>query len=169
MLDVLKKKGLDTIAVGKISDIFAGRGVSEGRLTHSNKEGMEATLSLADRDFCGLCFVNLVDFDMLYGHRNDVDGYARAYAEFDAWLPSFIEKMREDDLLMITADHGCDPATESTDHSREYVPLVVYGKNIKPVNLGTRQCFGDIGATICDIFGAENLLSGNSFASEIID
>ena len=168
MLDVLKKNGLDTVAVGKISDIFAGKGVTEAYLTHSNKEGMETTLSLADKDFTGLCFVNLVDFDMLFGHRNDVDGYAAAYSEFDKWLPDFIGKMKEGDVLMITADHGCDPATESTDHSREHIPLVIYGEKVSPVNLGTRTGFGDIAVTVCDIFGAENSLSGNSFADEII-
>jgi phosphopentomutase len=168
MLDVLKNNGLSTVAVGKIRDIFAGKGVTEAYLTHSNKEGMETALTLADKDFRGLCFINLVDFDMLYGHRNDVDGYAAAYAEFDAWLPSFLSKMREDDVLMITADHGCDPATESTDHSREYIPLVIYGDKVTPVNLGTRECFGDIAATICDVFGLENDLEGVSFADEII-
>ena len=168
MLDVLKRNGLDTIAVGKISDIFAGKGVSEAHLTHSNREGMETTLSLADKDFTGLCFVNLVDFDMLYGHRNDVDGYAAAYSEFDKWLPDFIAKMGEGDVLMITADHGCDPATESTDHSREHIPLVIYGDKVIPENLGTRKCFGDIAVTVCDIFGLENSLAGNSFADEII-
>ena len=168
MLDLFKKNGLDSIAVGKISDIFAGRGVTEAYLTHSNKEGMETTLTLADKDFNGICFVNLVDFDMLFGHRNDIDGYARAYSEFDAWLGGFIPKMREGDLLMITADHGCDPATPSTDHSREYVPLLMYGKMVKPQNLGTRTGFGDIAATVCDIFGVENALEGNSFADEIL-
>ena len=168
MLDVLKKNGLSTVAVGKISDIFAGKGVTEAHLTHSNKEGMETALALVDKDFDGLCFINLVDFDMIYGHRNDVDGYAKAYAEFDAWLPSFIAKMKDTDLLMITADHGCDPATESTDHSREHIPLVIYGDKVTPVNLGTRKGFCDIAATVCDIFGAENELSGTSFADEII-
>lgn len=168
MLDVLKNNGFDTIAVGKISDIFAGKGVSEAHLTHSNKEGMEIAASLAKKDFGGICFVNLVDFDMLYGHRNDVDGYASAYAEFDAWLPEFISNMREGDILMVTADHGCDPSTASTDHSREYIPLVIYGDQITPVNLGTRNGFCDIAATVCDIFGVENSLEGNSFAKEIL-
>ena len=168
MLDVLKKNGFDTVAVGKISDIFAGKGVTEAHLTHSNREGMETALALANKDFTGLCFVNLVDFDMLFGHRNDVDGYAAAYSEFDAWLPGFIAKMRESDLLMITADHGCDPATESTDHSREHIPLVIYGDKVIPENLGTRTGFCDIAATVCDIFGAENTLAGVSFADEII-
>ena len=168
MLDLLKKNGFDTVAVGKISDIFAGIGVTEAHLTHSNKEGMEVALALTDKDFHGLCFVNLVDFDMVYGHRNNVDGYAKAYSEFDAWLPSFIEKMKVDDLLMITADHGCDPATESTDHSREYVPLVIFGERVKNVNLGTRQGFCDISATVCQLFGVKGDLCGESFADIII-
>ncbi len=168
MLDLLKKNGFDTVAVGKISDIFAGVGVTEAHLTHSNKEGMDTALALTDKDFHGLCFVNLVDFDMVYGHRNNVDGYAKAYSEFDAWLPSFIEKMKEDDLLMITADHGCDPATESTDHSREYVPLVIFGERVKNVNLGTRQGFCDISATVCQLFGVKGDLCGESFADIII-
>ena len=168
MLDVLKNSGFDTVAVGKIRDIFAGCGVSEAYITHSNKEGMETTLALADKDFNGLCFVNLVDFDMLYGHRNDVDGYAKAYSEFDAWLPLFTAKMKDGDVLMITADHGCDPATPSTDHSREYIPLVIYGERVNPVNLGTRKGFCDIAATVCDIFGVANELSGKSFADEIL-
>jgi len=168
MLDLLKKNGFDTVAVGKISDIFAGVGVTEAHLTHSNKEGMEIALALTDKDFHGLCFVNLVDFDMVYGHRNNVDGYAKAYSEFDAWLPSFIGKMKEDDILMITADHGCDPATESTDHSREYVPLVIFGKRVKNVNLGTRQGFCDISATVCQLFGVKGDLCGEDFADIII-
>ncbi len=125
MLDKLKARGYDTISVGKINDIFASRGVSSSTPTANNAEGMDVTLSITDKDFCGLCFVNLVDFDMVYGHRNDVDGYTNAINEFDAWLEKFIDKMREDDLLIITADHGCDPSTPSTDHSREYVPLLI--------------------------------------------
>ena len=168
MLDFISASGLDTIAVGKIRDIFAGKGVSEAIVTHSNTEGMTETLRLADRDFNGLCFVNLVDFDMYYGHRNDVDGYARATAEFDAWLPSFTEKMRDGDLLMITADHGCDPATESTDHSREYVPLLIHGKNVANVNLGTLFGFSHIAATVCDLLGVEYTGEGESLAKKIL-
>ncbi len=125
MLDKLKARGYDTISVGKINDIFASRGVSSSTPTSNNSEGMDVTLSITDMDFCGLCFVNLVDFDMVYGHRNDIDGYTNAINEFDAWLEKFLDKMRKDDLLIITADHGCDPSTPSTDHSREYVPLLI--------------------------------------------
>ena len=167
MLDYVKKAGLDTIAVGKIRDIFAGKGVTRAVLTHSNREGMEATLALEKEDFHGLCFVNLVDFDMLYGHRNDVDGYARAYAEFDAWLPEFLSGMRENDVLMITADHGCDPATPSTDHSREYIPLVIAGRKIRPVNLGTLQGFSHIAATVCGLLGVAYGGAGINYASQI--
>ncbi|MBQ2811622.1 MAG: phosphopentomutase [Clostridia bacterium] len=141
VLDELKEKGLDVISVGKISDIFAGVGITEAYRTANNTEGMAKTLEMLDKDFNGLCFTNLVDFDMLYGHRNDVDGYAKAIAEFDNWLPSFIDKMQETDLLIITADHGCDPSTQSTDHSREYVPVLIYGKNENSVNLGTIDGF----------------------------
>jgi phosphopentomutase len=168
MLNFLAEEGLDTIAVGKIRDIFAGSGISEAYPTHSNKEGMDEALRLADKDFNGLCFINLVDFDMLYGHRNDVDGYAKAISEFDTFLPSFINKMREDDILMITADHGCDPATESTDHSREYVPLIVLGEHVKSENLGTLDGFSGIAATVCDLLNAKYSGEGESFSSRII-
>ena len=154
MLDQLKEKGYDCIAVGKIFDIFAGKGITEHVYTAGNAEGMQRTLEYQSRDFEGLCFINLVDYDMLYGHRNDIDGYAKALTAFDEWLPRFLANMRPDDILMITADHGCDPGyTVSTDHSREYTPLVVYGKKIAPVNLGTRKTFADIGATVLDYFG----------------
>ena len=145
VLDILKDAGFDVIGVGKIGDIFAMSGITESFPTHSNREGMEKTLELADRDFNGLCFVNLVDFDMLYGHRQDAEGYANALSEFDSWIPSFIEKMNEDDVLMITADHGCDPSDNSTDHTREYIPLIVYGKSVTPENLGTLSGFANIG------------------------
>lgn len=148
LLDVLKNNGKTVYAVGKIYDIFAGRGMTGHVFTHSNTEGMQKTLEMLDTDFDGLCFTNLVDFDMLYGHRQDIDGYARAFAEFDGWLPSFTEKMRDGDVLMITADHGCDPGDESTDHSREYTPLIMFSRSIKPVNYGTRQTFADIAATV---------------------
>ena len=144
MLDRLKAKGLDVISVGKISDIFAARGVTESHPTKSNQEGMDVTLSLQDKDFHGLCFVNLVDFDMNFGHRNDPHGYANALTKFDIRLGEFLPKMREDDLLIITADHGCDPVTPSTDHSREYVPVFVVGKNVKPEDLGTLDGFANV-------------------------
>lgn len=167
MLDNLKEAGKDVIAVGKISDIFAGSGVTEKYFTKDNNEGMEKTFELADKDFEGLCFVNLVDFDMLYGHRNDVDGYAKAYTEFDKWLETFLPKLREDDILMITADHGCDPSTPSTDHSREFIPLLIFGDKIVPKNLGIRKTYSDIGKTIEDYFGVNSDISGTSFLKEI--
>ncbi|MBQ9879151.1 MAG: phosphopentomutase [Clostridia bacterium] len=168
MLDCISESGLDCIAVGKIYDIFAGRGTTEHIYTAGNTDGMAKTLEYADRDFEGLCFVNLVDFDMLYGHRNNVDGYAGALAEFDGWLSGFLPKLREDDILMITADHGCDPGyTCSTDHSREYIPLIVYGKRVRPVNLGTRTGFCDIGRTVLDYLGVEGKIQGESFLSRI--
>ena len=168
MLDYIKDAGLDSIAVGKIYDIFAGHGVTDHTYTSGNTDGMAKSLAIADRDFHGLCFINLVDFDMLYGHRNNVDGYAAALTEFDGWLDSFLPKMREDDILMITADHGCDPGyTCSTDHSREYIPLIVYGRHIRPVNLGTMTGFGRIGATVMDYLGVEGEIEGESFLGDI--
>ena len=154
MLDRLGQAGLDTIGVGKIYDIFAGKGISETYRTTGNTNGMEVTRVLAEKDFHGLCFVNLVDFDMMYGHRNDVTGYTLALNEFDRWLGDFLPLMRRGDVLMITADHGCDPATPSTDHSREYTPLLIYGNQIPAgVNLGTKKGFCRIAATVCDLFG----------------
>lgn len=166
MLDLLSEKGFDTISVGKIYDIFAGKGITEKQYTTGNADGMEKTMMLADRDFRGLCFVNLVDFDMVYGHRNDVAGYAKALSAFDQWLGDFLKKLREDDLLILTADHGCDPSTPSTDHSRECTPMLLYGENIEPVNLGTRESFSDISATVLDVFDVEQgNTSGDSFLS----
>ncbi|MBR6635030.1 MAG: phosphopentomutase [Clostridia bacterium] len=152
VLDELKENSFDVISVGKISDIFADVGITEAHRTASNTEGMAKMLELAQKDFNGLCFTNLVDFDMLYGHRNDIDGYAKATAEFDAWLPDFIDKMNDTDLLIITADHGCDPSTSSTDHSREYVPLIIYGKNETPHNLGTIHGFDFVADKLREIF-----------------
>lgn len=169
MLDAVKAAGLDSIAVGKIYDIFASRGTTEHVYTKGNTDGMNKTMEYADKDFHGLCFINLVDFDMLYGHRRNIDGYAEALTEFDGWLAKFMEKMGDDDLVMITADHGCDPAyTATTDHTREYVPLLVMGKGVKPVNLGTRTCFGNIAATICELLDVKMETEGKSFASEIL-
>ena len=163
MLDAIKGAGKEVIGVGKIKDIFAGRGITSYVYTKGNAEGIERTLEYLDQDFEGLCFVNLVDYDMLYGHRNDIEGYAKALTEFDEALPQMISKMREDDLLMITADHGCDPGyTVSTDHSREYTPLIVYGKSIASANLGTRDTFADIGATVLDYLGVEGKIAGKS-------
>jgi phosphopentomutase len=168
MLDIIKRAGLASIAVGKISDIFAGRGITEKILTKSNTDGMAKSLALSEKDFHGLCFINLVDFDMLYGHRNDVDGYASALAEFDAWLPLFLSKMGKDDLVMITADHGCDPGDISTDHTREYTPLIIIGERVKRVNLGTRESFADIAATITDILTLNLETMGKSFKGSIL-
>ncbi|MCQ2471807.1 MAG: phosphopentomutase [Clostridia bacterium] len=168
VLDALSKNGKEVYAIGKISDIFASRGVTKTVFTHSNNEGMDETLKALDSDFEGLCFINLVDFDMLYGHRQDIDGYAKAFSEFDKRLPSIIEKLRDDDILMITADHGCDPGDSHTDHSREYTPLIIFGKNVKPVNLGTRPTFADIGATVADYFGISFDCNGKSFLNKII-
>ena len=156
MCDAIKESGLDCIAVGKISDIFAGRGFTQSYLSHSNEEGMSITTKLETEDFNGLCFVNLVDFDTSYGHRRDVHGYAKALSVFDAWLGDFIGTLKNDDVLMITADHGCDPLfTATTDHTREYTPLLVYGNKILPQNLGTRKGFCDISSEICDMLGVD--------------
>ena len=169
MLDAVKDAGLASIAVGKIHDIFAGIGDTEHVYNTSNANGMDHALHYAGQDFTGLCFVNLVDFDMLYGHRRDVDGYAAALSEFDAWLPKLLEKLGGDDIVMITADHGCDPAyTATTDHTREYVPLLILGQGVKPVDLGTRKSFADIAATVTELLGVKYETEGESFAKEII-
>ena len=169
MLDAIKAAGLSSIAVGKIHDIFAGYGDTEYVYNKSNANGMEHALNYACKDFKGLCFVNLVDFDMQFGHRRDIPGYAKALNEFDAWLPSLLEKLGEEDMVMITADHGCDPAyTATTDHTREYVPLLILGKAVKPVNLGTRKSFADIAATVTELLGVAYETEGKSFAAEII-
>ncbi len=169
MLDAVKAAGLDCLAVGKIHDIFAGHGDTEYVFNKSNRDGMAHTDDFAARDFHGLCFVNLVDFDMVYGHRRNIDGYAGALSEFDAWLGEFLPKLGQEDILMITADHGCDPAyTATTDHTREYVPLLVLGKGVKPVNLGTRDTFADIAATVTELLGVAFQTPGRSFAKEIL-
>ena len=169
MLDAIKAKGLDAIAVGKIHDIFAGFGDTEYVYNKSNQNGMEHTVHYAAQDFKGLCFVNLVDFDMVYGHRRDVDGYAAALTEFDTWLGDFLPTLGEEDLVIITADHGCDPAYKATtDHTREYVPLLVLGKAVKPGNLGTRKSFADIAATVTELLDVDYNTPGQSFAKEIL-
>ncbi|HOO79730.1 MAG TPA: phosphopentomutase [Lachnospiraceae bacterium] len=163
MLDQVKQSGMEMLSVGKIKDIFAGRGVTDFVYTTGNQDGIEKSLAYMDRDFEGLCFINLVDYDMLYGHRNDIDGYAKALTYFDERLSEILQKLREDDVLMITADHGCDPSyTQSTDHSREYTPFVMYGKKIEPKNYGTRDTFADIGATVLKYLGVSQQISGNS-------
>ena len=169
LLDAVKEAGKASIGVGKIYDIFAGIGTTEHVYNTSNANGMEHTDHYAAQDFEGLCFVNLVDFDMVFGHRRNIDGYANALTEFDTWLGNFLPKLREDDILMITADHGCDPAyTATTDHTREYVPLIVAGPRVKPVNLGTRLGFCDIAATIAELLNVELETEGVSFADAIM-
>lgn len=169
MLDAIKAAGLDSIAVGKIHDIFAGYGDTEYVYNKSNADGMEHATNYAAKDFKGLCFVNLVDFDMVFGHRRNIDGYANALSEFDAWLGEFMKTLGDDDIVMITADHGCDPAyTATTDHTREYVPLLVLGKKVKTGSLGTRKSFADIAATVTEILGVEYDTPGQSFAKEIL-
>ena len=167
MLDILKDNGKDVLSVGKIIDIFAGQGITESIRTVSNADGMIKTAEFQKKDFDGLCFVNLVDFDMKYGHRNDVAGYTGALNEFDIALGEFIGNMREDDVLMLTADHGCDPSTPSTDHSRECVPLIICGNNVKSGNLGTRKGFTCIAKTILSIFNLKNTFFGEDLAPEI--
>ncbi len=168
LCDLMKKHGLDVIGIGKIYDIFAGKSITESTRTKNNTDGMEKTIELLSKDFTGLAFVNLVDFDMVYGHRNDVPGYTKALNTFDEQLGTFLKGMMEDDVLLITADHGCDPSTPSTDHSREYVPLLAWGQEIQPnVNLGTRSTFADISATILEMFHIKNTIDGDSFFKEI--
>lgn len=168
ILDVLKKNEFEVMAVGKIEDIFAGRGITHAVHTKNNADSIERTISSLGFVEGGLIFSNLVDFDMLYGHRNDVEGYAKALHEFDTALPDIIASLTEEDILIITADHGNDPTTPSTDHSREYVPLLVYGEKIKGIDLGIRKSFADIGATIADYFNTEKLKHGQSFLDEIL-
>src|SRR5581483_1333060 len=163
LLDQLQDHQVPVFSVGKIFDVFLGRGITEYEKTKNNTDGMAKTLAALEDFAAGLLFVNLVDFDQLYGHRNDVEGYAKALEEFDAWLPSLYEKLTADDLLIVTADHGCDPTTPSTDHSREYVPLIAYRPR-KPegTDLGLRQTLSDIGQTVADNFGAK-ISNGVSF------
>ena len=169
LLDVLKAKGFDSIGVGKIYDIFAGRGTTEHVYNTSNANVMEHAMHYAKQDFTGLCFVNLVDFDMLYGHRRNVEGYVQALNEFDAWLPGFLAQLGDEDVVMITADHGCDPGyAATTDHTREYVPLLVIGKGVKPVNLGTRLGFDLVAATVADVLGVTMDVEAQSLAPEIL-
>ena len=169
MLDAIKAAGKASIAVGKIHDIFAGIGTTEHVYNKSNANGLEHADHYAAQDFEGLCFVNLVDFDMVYGHRRDIDGYANALSEFDAWLGAFLEKLGDEDVVMITGDHGCDPGyTATTDHTREYVPLLILGKGVKPGNLGTRDSFADIAATVTELLGVEYDTPGKSVAKEIV-
>ena len=169
MLTELSSCDFDVIAIGKINDIFAGQGITEAKPTKDNDDGMKKTMEYLDRDFNGLCFVNLVDFDMLYGHRNDIPGYTGALNRFDTQLGEFIAEMRDNDILMLAADHGCDPGTASTDHSREYAPWLIYGGDIKRgVNLGICSSFADIGKTISDILGASADIAGQSHKKSVL-
>ena len=167
MLDTLKAQGFDTVCIGKIGDIFAGKGTTSSVRTTSNDNGMERLMEAQKQDFRGICFVNLVDFDSSFGHRRNAVGYAEAIMRFDRQIAPFIDNMRDDDVLMITADHGCDPMYKGTDHTRENVPLLIYGKGIAPVNLGTLPTYSDIAATVCDMLGAEYHLCGESVFGRI--
>lgn len=169
ILNYLQENGYEVRAVGKIEDIFANSGVTKSVHTHSNQDGIDKTIEWIKEEYEGMLFTNLVDFDMLYGHRNNVEGYAKALMEFDRRLPEITEQLRDDDILLITADHGCDPSTPSTDHSREYVPLLITGNKVKKgVNLKTRNTYADVAKTIADYFGLENRLCGESFLNLII-
>ena len=168
MLDILKNNGYSVISIGKIYDIFCGKGITKKVTAKSNFASEQGLLECVEQDFTGLCFCNFVDFDMLFGHRNDPIGYAKALNEFDRFLKGFLEKLRSDDLLIITADHGCDPVTPSTDHSREYIPMLAYGNGVKSINLFTRDSFADIGATVLEILGQNsNEIQGESFYNNI--
>lgn len=169
LLDLIKEKGLHVMAVGKIKDIYAGHGVTEYILTKGNMDGVDKTIAFMKEKKPGLVMTNLVDFDMLYGHRNDVEGYAQALEEFDARLPEIFDLLEEEDLLILTADHGCDPTTKSTDHSREHVPLLLFGKQVIPgKNLGIRSSFADLGATLVEFLGTAPLPHGESFLNEFL-
>ncbi len=169
VLEYAKEQGFEVRGVGKIEDIFAGKGITHAVHIHDNMDGVDQTLNWMKDDFSGILFTNLVDFDMVYGHRNNAEGYARALVDFDSRLPEIMKSMKEEDILIITADHGCDPTTESTDHSREYTPLLVYGKPVKAgVNLHTRNSFSDIAATVAEYLGIKADIEGESFLKEII-
>ncbi|WXJ82144.1 Phosphopentomutase [Moorella humiferrea] len=168
LLDAVVNAGLQVMAVGKIKDIFAGRGISRWIHTHDNMDGIDQTCNFMREGGRGLIFTNLVDFDMRYGHRNDVTGYAGALEAFDRRLPELIEALNEGDVLVITADHGCDPTTPSTDHSREYVPLLIYGNKIRKINIGVRPTFADLGATVAEMLDVPYDLAGESFARRLL-
>lgn len=166
-LDILKENGKAVIGVGKIFDIFAGKAITECDRQIGNNTDMKITSKYQNDDWSGLCFTNLVDFDMQFGHRRDAEGYAAALNDFDKWLGDFMQEMKPDDALIITADHGCDPCHTGTDHTREYIPVLIYGVGINPADLGTRSCFGDIGATVLELLGADGKTDGESFAALI--
>ena len=168
MLDIISKEK-EVITIGKIEDLFSGRGITRAIHTEGNADGIEKNIEELKKDTEGLLFTNLVDFDMLYGHRNNIEGYAKALEYFDSKLPIIMQTMKDSDMLIVTADHGNDPSTPSTDHSREYIPILIYGKQIKEnVNVGIRQTYADIAATVLDILGMEMLPTGNSFKEDII-
>lgn len=166
LLDRLAERGVVVHSVGKIADVFLGRGVALADKTKSNADGMEKTLSAMESTHEGLIWVNLVDFDMLFGHRNNVEGYARALEEVDAWVPALLDALTPDDLAIFCADHGCDPTTPSTDHSREYTPLLAFGPSVRAVDLGTRASLSDIGQTVAENFGTR-IPAGESFLSTV--
>ncbi|MFZ7134008.1 MAG: phosphopentomutase [Eubacteriales bacterium] len=168
VLDCVKDAGYHVLGVGKIKDIFAGCGLTDSVSIENNRDGVNKTLDFMKKNRDGLIFTNLVDFDMVYGHRNDVNGYAKALQAFDTRLPEIIHAMQSEDILIINSDHGCDPTTSSTDHSREYIPILIYGKNIHPVDLGIRGTFADIGATVCEYLDVEKIKTGTSFLSKIL-
>ncbi|HCS75695.1 MAG TPA: phosphopentomutase, partial [Clostridiales bacterium] len=169
ILDVLTEEGISTTGVGKINDIFTGRGLQKSFAAKTNEDGINVVLDLIKSHTKGLVFVNLVDFDMLYGHRNDVKGYGASLEALDRRIPELLEALNENDVFILTADHGCDPTTPSTDHSREYIPVLVYGKLLgKGVNLGILNSFSDIGATVLDLLGVKTSLNGTSFINKII-
>lgn len=163
LLNRLKEQGFDVAAVGKIEDIFAGSGITEAVHTKSNMHGVDETLRLMEKDLNGIIFTNLVEFDSSWGHRRDAEGYGKGLEEFDKRLPELMEAMKPDDILIINADHGCDPTFKGTDHTREYVPVLVYGKNIMPGGFGTRRSFADIGQSVAEYLGAEPIANGESF------
>lgn len=168
VLDYAVSSGLKVYAVGKIAEIFGGRGISESTHTDNNMDTADKTLDHMKKLDKGIIFANLVDFDMLWGHRNDAAGYARGLIDVDRRVPEFLELLKPDDVLIFTADHGCDPTTPGTDHTREYVPVLIYGNKIKPINIGTRETFADLGKTVTDLLGFEAPVKGTSFANEIV-
>jgi phosphopentomutase len=168
ILDLLEKKGFEVVGIGKINDLFGGRGLTEVVHTKNNMDGMDKLMKVMNKNMKGLIFINLIDFDMLWGHRNNYKGFALGLEEFDKRIPELLDEMKKDDILIITADHGCDPTTPSTDHSREYVPLLVYGSSLKRgVNLGTRETFSDVAKTLDDIFNLDGIKNGKSFFKDI--
>lgn len=168
LLFCLKKQGFDVVGIGKIEDIFAGSGITEAIHTKDNEDGMDVTINYVQKDYNGLIFTNLVEFDSKWGHRRDAKGYGEGLEAFDKRLAELMAVMNEEDILIINADHGCDPVFKGTDHTREYVPVLIYGKNINPVNLGTIESFADIGSTVADYLGANRLANGKSFLDRIM-